>query len=60
MGFVFRSIGKVFRVFMPGENINTSRAYGRRRQPENKEILYDKDDVIILKGEAGKKKDKER
>jgi uncharacterized membrane protein len=51
---IFKSIKRIFTPFIPQDQINKDQT--RKKKYDN--VIYDKDDVVVLKGEA-KDKDKD-
>jgi hypothetical protein len=58
---VYFWINKKIRSLFGGFNANevNRAADQQRRDEENSEVLYDKDDVVVMKGEAGQEDDNE-
>ena len=52
-----KKIRSLFGGFNPNED--NSSADQRQRDENNGEVLYDKDDVVVMKGEAGQEDDQE-
>jgi len=55
VSYVFKSVRKIFTAFIPNEQFN--KASSQKKKYDN--VIYDKDDVVVLKGEA-KDKDKDK
>ncbi|MCK5742675.1 MAG: hypothetical protein KAH48_10685 [Chlorobi bacterium] len=55
--WIKKKIRSLFGGFNPDE-VNRA-ADQHRRDEENSEVLYDKDDVVVMKGEAGQEDDQE-
>jgi len=51
---IFKSIRRIFTAFIPQDDINKDQT--RKKKYDN--VIYDKEDVVVLKGEA-KDKDKD-
>jgi hypothetical protein len=50
--YIFKKVRGFFSMFSPPSD-RTGKA---ARRTEDAEVVYDQDDVVVLKGEAGKKK----
>ncbi len=48
---IYKRVRKFFNSFIPPEETNRM-----NKQKNNDQVVYEKDDVVVMKGEAGKKK----
>lgn len=56
--YIMKSARKFFSAFQPADQQQKS-TFGKKKNHEN--VIYDKDDVVVMKGDAKKdKKDKDR
>lgn len=53
IGWILKKVRNMFMPFQQGGNTNKQKAEQRPRSDGN--VIYKKDDVVVMKGDAGKK-----